>query len=338
MAEIQIGKHQVGTGHEPYILAELGLNHNGDLSTCLRMVDAAREAGVHGIKLQSYFTEEFILPGGPGFEIFKGCELSVSDTERVMRHCREVGVDFLSTPLCLSWVRILSDLNVDAFKVASPDITWFDLLRKIAVMEKPTILSTGMATPQEIETVLKQPFLQDVDVILLHCISNYPPRLEDVHLRFIQKLARMHSGPVGFSDHSLGTSQAVASVALGASFIEKHFTLDKDMEGPDHRMSLNPQEFRELCRGVKEVHRALGSKTKPLIEAEAPVREIARRGLWLRNLTEGEVALSEDSALWLRPPNGVDPMEVSLLTGKAMVAMGTESCNVGKHGVVSDTE
>lgn len=338
MAEIQIGKHKVGAGHEPYILAELGLNHNGDLSTCLRMVDSAKEAGVHGVKLQSYFTEEFILPGGPGFEIFKGCELSVSDTERVMRHCREVGVDFLSTPLCLSWVRILADLNVDAFKVASPDITWLDLLKRIAVMEKPTILSTGMASPQEIAAVLKQSFLQDVEIVLLHCVSNYPPRLEDVHLRFIQKLARMHSGPVGFSDHSLGTSQAVASVALGASLIEKHFTLDKDMDGPDHRMSLEPREFRELCRGVREVHRALGSKVKPLIDAEAPVREIARRGLWLREESAGEVALSEDSALWLRPPNGVDSMEVSLLNGKTSVKMSMESRNVGKHGVVSDTE
>ncbi|MBW7876106.1 MAG: N-acetylneuraminate synthase family protein [Candidatus Cloacimonetes bacterium] len=320
--EFKIGNWDAFSDCPPYILAEIGINHNGNLDLALKTIDAAKSSGVHGVKFQSYFTREFLSKGAPGFEIFEGCELSVEDHKKIAEHCQRLGIDFISTPLCPSYVRILSDLGVKALKVASGDLTFYDLIERITGTGLPLILSTGMASLGEIEQVVTQPFLKDYPMAVLHCISNYPPRLEDTHLQFLATLKHLFSVPVGFSDHSLGTTLAVGSVALGARLIEKHFTLDKNLPGPDHKMSLDPKELSELVRCTQDIYRAMGQKIKPEISAELPVKKIARRGLYRRQSFQDAMSLNEDNAIWLRPANQVDPTRVRLMHGDCVASAG----------------
>jgi sialic acid synthase SpsE len=320
--EFKIGNWDAALDCPPYILAEIGINHNGELDLALKSIDAAKKAGVHGVKFQSYFTKEFLSKGAPGFDIFAGCELSVEDHRKIAEHCVKLGIDFVSTPLCPSYVRILADLGVKALKVASGDVTFYDLIERITGTGLPVILSTGMASLGEIENLLSQAFLKDYPLAVLHCISNYPPRLEDTHLQFLGTLKHLFSVPVGFSDHSLGTTLAIGSVALGARLIEKHFTLDKNLPGPDHKMSLDPGELSDLVRCTQDIYRAMGQKVKPEIAGEVPVKKIARRGLYRRQTFKDAMSLNEDTAIWLRPQNQIDPTKVRLLHSDCVASPG----------------
>jgi len=316
MREVKIGKHSFSNPSVPYVLAEIGLNHNGDLDLAKRSVDAAKESGAQGVKFQSYFTDEFLHSSQQAAkEIFQNCELTPDEFALLSDHCSQLEIDFISTPLSFSYVKILDELGVDAIKIASGDMNYYDLVEAATRTARPLILSTGMASLSEIDSVMSQDFLRDYPMVLLHCISNYPPKLDDIHLRFVHTLSNLYPVPIGLSDHSIGTAVPVGAIALGALFIEKHFTLDCDLEGPDHKMSIMPDGLRELVKACSDVFHALGDWKKPVIAPEEPVKDIARRGLYLKDELKSGDLLTNENALFLRPPNQISPEEVRLLDG-----------------------
>lgn len=316
MAEFKIGEHKFNSGQavqSPFILAEIGLNHNGEIGLAKEMISAASETGVHGVKFQSYFTDEFLHKSeGEAYKIFKECELTPDHFADLKRCAESLNLQFISTPLSFSYVAILNEMGVPAFKVASCDMTYFDLIEEITSTGKPVIISTGMANMQEVRELMTQDFLRNYPVILLHCISNYPPRLDDMNLNSIITFKREFDVAVGLSDHSAGTAVSVGATALGIQFIEKHFTIDRDLEGPDQKMSMLPDEMRRLVQDTNDLFRALGSEGRPKVVSEEPLRGIARRGLYtLKKIDAGEI-VDNSNALFLRPPNTVDPSKISL--------------------------
>ncbi len=319
MNDFSIGVHKFSSDialQRPFILAEIGLNHNGDKVLASEMVAAAAETGVDGVKFQSYFTGEFLHPSlNEAFEIFKSCELTPDEFAALKFQAESLNLQFISTPLTYSYVKILNNIGVPAFKVASSDMTYYDLIEEITFTGKPIVISTGMSKLEEIKELMTQNFLVDYPVILLHCISNYPPKLEDVHLRTILSFREEFNVPVGLSDHTLGTAVGVGATALGVQFIEKHFTIDRNLEGPDHKMSMLPEDMRRLVNESSDLFRALGKTGRPELEAEKDVRAVARRGLYAsQNIALGD-ALGNDNALYLRPSNSVDSRNVRLNNG-----------------------
>lgn len=316
MSEFNIGNHQFNSRQaveSPFILAEIGLNHNGEISLAKEMISAASETGVHGVKFQSYFTDEFLLKSeGEAYKIFKSCELSPEQFADLKSYAESLSLQFISTPLSFSYVGILNEMGVPAFKIASCDMTYFDLIQEVTSTGKPVIISTGMANLQEIRELMSQNFLKNYPVILLHCISNYPPRLDDMNLNSIITFRQEFEVVVGLSDHSAGTAVSVGATALGVQFIEKHFTIDRDLEGPDQKMSMLPEDMRRLVRDTSDLFRALGSEGRPEVVSEQVLRGIARRGLYTsKKISSGEI-VDNSNAMFLRPPNSVDPRQISL--------------------------
>lgn len=258
MEKIKIGDRYVGKGEPTFIIAEGGLNHNGDIDIGKELVKEAKKCGADAIKFQSYHTEDFISKKSEYYELFKSLELSEEEFYELKEYAEKIGIMFISTPLDLKYVDILNKMNVPAFKIASGDLTFYPLLEKVAKTGKPVILSTGMSDIGEIWEAVK--VLENNgcrDIILLHCISSYPTPYEDVNLNAIKTLKSIFNIPVGYSDHTLGILAPVVSVALGADVIEKHFTLDKNMEGPDHALSADPEEFKEMVNNIRLVEKCL---------------------------------------------------------------------------------
>ena len=317
MNSFKIGSHDFGGQVDgPYILAEIGLNHNGDFDLARRMIDEAVACGVNGVKFQSYHTAGFLHPDlKAAYEIFQNCELSAEQFQKLKDHTHSQKCDFISTPLSFDYVQILHEMGADAIKIASGDMTYYDLIEAVTETKLPVIISSGMASFSEISDLMEKDFLKDYPCVLLHCISNYPPKLEDINLRVIHTLGEKFDCPVGLSDHSIGTAIGIASVALGARFIEKHFTVDRELDGPDQKMSMTPHEMKELVERSKDVYKSLGSWEKPEVAAEIPVKEIARRGLYASKTIAGGEVLSNHNSRFLRPPNSINPARVSLNHG-----------------------
>ena len=316
MSNFCIGSYEFGVDEalqSPYVLAEIGLNHNGDMGLASEMVAAAADSGVNGVKFQSYFTDEFLRPSlTEAYEIFKSCELTPDEFGQLKTQAESLGLDFISTPLTHSYVKILDEMNVVAFKVASCDMTYYDLIEEITMTGRPIIISTGMSLFTEIKDLMDQAFLQDYPIVLLHCISNYPPKLEDVHLKTILSFQEEFKVPIGLSDHTLGTAVGVGATALGIQFIEKHFTIDRNLDGPDQKMSMLPDDMKRLVNDSNDLYRALGRKGRPELASEKEIREVARRGLYTRERISTGEPLGNDNALFLRPSNSVDSRFVRL--------------------------
>lgn len=328
MNNFKIGEHQfnaLGALRSPFILAEIGLNHNGDMTLASEMVAAAAEAGVHGVKFQSYFTDEFLCKSIQGaYDIFKSCELTPEQFATLKVQAESLGLQFISTPLTYSYVKILNEMDVPAFKIASCDMTYYDLIEAVVACAKPVIISTGMSRMMEIRELMSQDFLQNYPIILLHCISNYPPRLEDMHLNSILSFKEEFQVVMGLSDHSMGTAVGVGATALGAQFIEKHFTIDRNLEGPDQKMSMLPDEMKKLVRDTSDLFRALGRKGRPEVESEDLPRKVARRGLYASKKIQKGETLDNSNALFRRPPNSVDPRYIRLNKGVVRAAAELE--------------
>jgi sialic acid synthase SpsE len=330
---LKIGNRIIDRMHAPYYLAEIGLNHGGDRELALQMVEAAAECGAHGIKLQTYITEEFVKKDSPAYFVLKPCELSLDVHREIAELCRKLQIDFISTPFGISCVKPLLEMGVSALKIASGDMNYYDLVEKAFQSDLPVIISTGMAAPEEISSLMNQDFVDKERTVLLHCVSNYPPKLEDVHLNFISYLNGEYECPVGLSDHTMGPIVPAGAVALGARFIEKHFTIGRELPGPDNKMSMLPHEFKEMIHYCEDIFRCLGQFNKPEITDEKPVKEIARRGLYpKRPLKEGEV-LSNDNAIFMRPANSISPEKVRLSAKNSRV-----KCDVTDEIKCSDLE
>ena len=307
-----------------YIIAEAGDNHNGDFNTALKLVDVAKRAGADCVKFQTFVTEEIISKYAEmaeyqkkntgkeesQFEMVKRLELSFDEFRKIKEYCDRVGIQFLSTPFDLKSVDFLNELGVPFFKIPSGEITNYPYLIKIAHTGKPVVMSTGMCEPDEI--------LADINVLekngsgeitLLHCNTEYPTPLKDVNLYAMRTMKKMFGKKVGYSDHTKGIEVPVAAVALGACVIEKHFTLDKNMPGPDHKASLEPDELGRMVKNIRNIEIALGDGVKRVSESERKNIAIARKSIVARrNIQEGEI-LTEENLAVKRPGTGINPMQ-----------------------------
>lgn len=304
------------------IIAEAGVNHNGDIKLAKQLVDAAKEAGADIVKFQTAKLDSLVSACAEMADYQKK-NIGRQESQKEMlskllldydafldleQYCRKAGIQFLSTPFDLESIDFLTPL-VSMWKVPSGEITNLPYLEKVARIKKPIILSTGMSELEEVRCALK--VLKDngaENITLLHCTTEYPAPYETVNLRAMQTLRSEFACQVGYSDHTPGIEVAVAAVAMGASVIEKHFTLDKAMEGPDHKASLEPWELRNLVTAIRHVDEAMGDGTKTAAECEKKNMAVARKSIVAaRNITAGEL-YTEDNLTTKRPGTGVSPM------------------------------
>jgi len=328
---VQIGSRAVGEGQPCYVIAEAGVNHNGDLGLARKLVEAAAEAGADAVKFQT-FRAAALASTQAEKAVYQKAATGAGETQRAMlerlelpdeafrelkAHAERCGITFLSTPFDTESARLLIELGVSAFKVSSGDLATHPLLRQLAETGKGILLSTGMAYLGEVEEALAA--IRDAGpspVILLHCVSGYPAEPAAANLRAMETMARAFAVPVGFSDHTLGTNVAMAAVALGACVVEKHVTVDRGLPGPDHAASLEPAEFRAMVRGIRNVEAALGDGWKMPQPGEADARAVARRSLVVvRPVAAGAVLTAADLAI-LRPGTGLQPRLLDLVLGR----------------------
>lgn len=310
-----------------FIIAEAGVNHNGSIELAKKLVDAAVDAGCDCVKFQTFKSENLVSKNAQKadyqkittdsaesqFEMLKKLELSPNDFVELQKYCNDKRILFLSTPFDMESVDFLLSLNMPVLKVPSGEITNLPYLRKIGSCKKKIILSTGMSTLTEVEEALN--VLTDCDVTLLHCTTEYPCPYSEVNLSAIQTLKDKFSLPVGYSDHTQGIEVAIAAVALGAAIIEKHFTLDKAMEGPDHKASLEPIELTQMVKSIRNAELAIGTGEKKPSESELKNIKIARKSIVAkRDIKKGEI-LSEVNLTVKRPGTGISPMSWDEIIG-----------------------
>ena len=313
------------TDNHIIIIAEAGVNHNGNYDLARKMVYAAKEAGADYVKFQTAVPELVISTYAPKaeyqkettgneqsqLEMCRAIHLPLSDYAPLKALCDEVGIGFMSTPFDLVSIDCLADIGMDYWKIPSGEITNLPYLRKIASKGGKVILSTGMSTLSEVAAaveVLEKGGIPRTDIIVLHCTTQYPAPYDSVNLRAMNTLALLGCKAVGYSDHTQGIAIPVAAAALGAKVIEKHFTLDRNLPGPDHRASLEPEELAEMIRSIRSVEAALGSGDKIVAEAERPNIAVARKSIVAaRAIAPGEV-FTEENITVKRPGNGISPM------------------------------
>ena len=319
----------------PYIIAEIGANHNGDMGLAKKMIDSAVECGCDAVKFQSWNKKSLISNTGykqntvyndsqkKHFgsleEMVDKYYLRKEQHFELMNYCKSKGVDFNSTPFSKEEVDLLNELDVEFFKVASMDINNYQLLSYMAKFNKPILLSTGMANLGEIDKAVKIIEKEgNSKIIILHCLAIYPPENKDLNLKNISMLQNTFGYPVGFSDHSIGFVAPLASVALGACVIEKHFTTDKDLPGWDHEISANPKELKIIVEGSKTIYESLGSFKRTVSKAEEEKKKQFRRSIVLnKNLKVGDIIRKEDIAL-KRPGTGFPPDDIKFVIGKKL--------------------
>lgn len=329
---IKIGKKEVKNFGEPYVIAEIGANFNGDLDLAKKIIDAACDCGCDAIKFQSWSKDSLFskttMRSGDQFkddifgteklsDLIEKLSLTEAGHRELFNYANKKKIDFLSSAFSKKEVDLLNNLGVKAFKVASMDLNNLDLLRYMAEQGKPIILSTGMGTMAEIDEAIQVINEAGNDqLILLHCVSIYPPKDEGVHLNNITMLRNVYSYPVGYSDHTLGSSISLAAVAMGACVIEKHFTLDKTMPGWDHAVSADPQDMKTIVTEGKRFIKAHGSYERVVAKEEMVQRKAFRRSaLAARDLTAGHVLLEEDIT-YKRPGSGIQPKELKYILGR----------------------
>jgi N,N'-diacetyllegionaminate synthase len=307
-----------------FIIAEAGVNHNGDMELAMRMVDAAVGFGADAIKFQTFHADKLVVRTAEKakyqmeatgvsesqFAMLKKLELSESQHCELIDCCQKKGIQFLSTPFDLASVDFLQNIHMTLWKIPSGEITNLPYLIKIARTSKPVILSTGMSALEEVRTAVA--ILQQNgsgEIIVLHCNTEYPTPYEDVNLRAMLTMQNELGVKAGYSDHTTGIEAPIAAVAMGAVVIEKHFTLDKHMKGPDHRASLEPHEFAIMVQAIRNIEKALGNGEKKPSPSEIKNMAVARKSIVAqRKIKQGE-KLTEDNITVKRPGNGISPMK-----------------------------
>lgn len=310
-----------------YIIAEAGVNHNGSLDIALRLCNAAKEAGVDCVKFQTWQTEKIVTrktekaayqsentndENGSQYDMLKKLELSYEDFRIIQEHCRKIGIDFLSTPdEEYSLAFLMEELKLPVIKIGSGEVTNIPYLRQMASYCKPVILSTGMSTLAQVATAYDILLKYGApSVTLLHCTTNYPCPKNEVNLKAMQTLKEAFKCPVGYSDHTMGIEIPIAAVAMGAEIIEKHFTLDRNMDGPDHKASLEPQELKEMIDAIRNIEVALGDGIKRPNKSEAECAKVVQKSilakcpikkgemLSVENITVKRAGIGLSSAYW----------------------------------------
>ena len=309
-----------------FIIAEAGVNHNGSVEIAKKLVDAAKDAGSDAVKFQTFKSEKTVSifaakaeyqkgtteESETQLEMVKKLELDMNEHREIMSYCNQKGIMFFSTPFDLESVDMLNVLGLGVFKIASGEITNLKLLEKIGSLNREIILSTGMADLTEVKdalNVLNEAGTPREKITILHCNTEYPTSMEDVNLLAMQTINKAFNTRVGYSDHTTGIEISVAAVALGATVIEKHITIDKNMNGPDHKSSLDPREFKEMVMAIRNIEVALGDGVKRASLSELKNKNIARKSIVAANdIKLGEI-FSESNITIKRPGCGVNPMK-----------------------------
>jgi len=303
-----------------YLIAEIGVNHNGDMDLAKKMIDEAIASGADAVKFQTFKAETLVTKGTPKvryqeatttpdethYQMIEKLELREDQHVLLKDYCDLNGVDFISTPYDPTSVDFLESLGVQQYKIASADLVDLELLKRVAATKKPVLLSVGMARLGEVEDALEVFSNYDEgNIILLHCVSNYPCSDESLNLRVMKTLQTAFSHPVGYSDHSASSQASVLSIALGAKVVEKHFTLDKTLPGPDHKASSTPDEFLQLSKAVRRAELMLGSGEKKCQSEEVQMASVSRKSIALaRDMNAGEV-ITYDDLVMMRPGTGL---------------------------------
>lgn len=315
-----------------FIIAEAGVNHNGSLELAKKLVDVAVEAKADAVKFQTFKTELCISKTAQKaeyqkqttnkdesqFEMVKKLELDLEAHKKLISYCNSKNIMFLSTPFDHDSIELLNDLGLEIFKIPSGEITNLPYLRHVGKLNKKVILSTGMANIGEIEDaldILIQAGTKKENITVLHANTEYPTPMEDVNLKAMLTIGKTFDIEYGYSDHTLGIEVPTAAVALGASVIEKHFTLDKTMEGPDHKASLEPDELKAMVKAIKNIELALGSSIKKPSPSEIKNKAIARKSIVAKTFIKKGEILSEDNLAIKRPANGISPMRWDEVVG-----------------------
>ncbi len=332
---IRISKNFIITKKStPYIIAEIGSNHNGDMKLCEKIIKAAKKSGAHCVKFQffsptSIFSKKvykdnyFIADDYRNrkdtnlFKIVEKYSVNKEQLIRIKKYCEKIKIDFLVTPFSHKEADILDkEIKVSAFKIASMDLNNYDFIKHIAKKNKPIILSTGLSSSLEIKKAVKTiENTGNKKLILLHCVAIYPPKNDEINLRRIRTLKKIYPYPVGFSDHSKGYEAALGSVAMGSCLIEKHFTIDKNMEGWDHHMSADENDLKKIAEGSKKIFQSLGSEKIYRVENKKRVVSFRRSIVAARNIMVGE-KFKRDMFEFKRPANGLEPEKINKVIGR----------------------
>lgn len=326
LPSIKIGHQAVGSGSPCYIIAEAGSNHNQNYNLALQLIDIAVEAKANAIKFQTFSADTIVSKADmpltrmdfagvkSSYELFKKLELDRGWQKELFHYAREKGITFLSTPFDEKAVEELESIGVDAFKIASFEINHFPLLREVAKTGKPVLLSTGMAVLGEIEAALEVLWREGCkEVALFHCGIGYPMNIHDVNLKAMKTMMEAFQCPIGYSDHTVGVAVPIAAVARGAAMIEKHFTLDRKLPGPDHAFALEPKELTLMVESIRDVEAALGSSRKGPVEAELEFRARGYRSLYAKADIKKGTQIKRDMIAVLRPGAGLHPRYIDTL-------------------------
>ena len=314
-----------------FIIAEIGVNHNGSVELAKKMIKSAGECGVDAVKFQTFNSEDLVTENAEtaGYQekntnensqlkMLKKLELTFDDFKELKDYALKNGVIFISSPFDVKSVDLLEILDVPLYKLGSGELNNFELIDHVQKTNKPIIISTGMATLDEIKETYD--FIENKDnLIILHCITGYPTSFEEANLNFIKTLKLEFDVPIGFSDHSPGIELPIAAVALGACVVEKHFTLDKNLEGPDHKASLNPKEFKAMVDAIRNVEVAMGDGIRKFSDNELEIKKVARKSIVLNQDVKKGTKLQREMLSIKRPGTGIPPKFINDVIGKETI-------------------
>lgn len=324
---LNINGRIIGDGQPAYIIAEIGLNHNGSLNLAKQLVKKAKECGADAVKFQKrdlkflYKQDIYKDPNKDSqstaylIDVFKKFNLKENEFAEIKKFCDRLGITFICTPFDIKSLMFLGELNVPAYKIASCDLTNTFLMHRIIKKNKPILLSTGMSRISEIDLAVSFLKKNKTKFALLHCVSNYPVAFKDVNLKMIETLRKRYKIPVGYSGHERGITVAVCSVAIGARIVEKHFTLDRSMEGPDHNISLTPEGLLKMVNRIRVIEEAIGDGKKIITRGEILNREVFAKSMIARkNIKKGQI-ISYDQIEIKAPGKGLSPQKIDLVVG-----------------------
>lgn len=314
-----------------FIIAEIGVNHNGSVDLAKKMIKSASGCGVDAVKFQTFVSEDLVTENAKTakyqevntnedsqFEMLKKLELSFDDFDELKEYAEDCGVIFISSPFDFKSVDLLEKLNVSLYKLGSGELTNYELIDYVLSTDKPLIISTGMASLEEIKETYNHIGNKE-NLIVLHCITGYPTSFEEANLNFIKTLQNELEVPIGFSDHSPGIELPIAAVALGACVVEKHFTLDKTLEGPDHKASLNPEEFKAMVSAIRNVEVAMGDGVRKFSANESEIKKVARKSIVLNEDVKKGTIIQKEMLAIKRPGTGISPKYIGEVVGKTAI-------------------
>ncbi|WP_025026600.1 N-acetylneuraminate synthase family protein [Caldalkalibacillus mannanilyticus] len=332
--KMRLGAQEILDTAGMYVIAEIGVNHNGSIILAKQLIEEAKRAGANAVKFQMFSAEQLAsdqaelagyqekVKASNQKEMLSALELKKEDFRELKHYCDQVGITFLATPFDLQSAHFLHKLGMVAFKIGSGDLTNAPLLGLVASFRKPLLLSTGMSTLSEIEQALSW-LTENQEVALFHCTSAYPAPFEELHLKVIETYRKAFQGSqvkkIGYSDHSQGIYVPIAAAALGYKLIEKHLTLDHSLEGPDHEASLTPTEFKEMVEGIRQIEKSLGGTVKQVTSSEAETKPKVRRGIYLAKALEQGHILTEADLICLRPAHHMEAAQFFNVIGKKLM-------------------